>query len=267
MDFFKQQQQLFGFDKDAYFEAIAEVPVVNQAKLPSIMALLIGWAQQIAARSLAEKRAIAALASVEEQVKQRTHELAEKQRALEMANAKLQQQIAIVNRLSITDELTQLYNRRYFNTIFPKEIRRAARENTTLSFLTFDIDHFKQYNDHYGHQKGDEVLRAIGQTLKAQCHRASDTPFRLGGEEFGVIFLNLDCQEAKCFANKICHAIENLHIEHLSSSVARYITASFGLVTMRSHSELNMDYLYKQADDALYQAKAEGKNRVICITE
>lgn len=169
----------------------------------------------------------------------------------------------IIEQLSITDELTQLYNRRYFNTIFPKEIQRAAREKQTISFLIFDIDYFKQYNDNYGHQKGDDVLNVMGRVLKAHCQRASDIALRLGGEEFGVIFSDLNHEEALLFAEKIRIAIAATHIEHRFSHVADYITASFGLVTLLATPDLKMDYFYKQADDALYQAKNSGKNKVI----
>jgi diguanylate cyclase (GGDEF)-like protein len=182
---------------------------------------------------------------------------------LERVNSELEQKIAIIERLSITDELTQLYNRRHFNTLFPKEIQRAARENQNVSFLIFDVDYFKQYNDNYGHQKGDAVLRTIGLVLKMQCQRASDVPFRLGGEEFGVIFLNLNQTDAVNFADRVRVAIEQMQIEHLFSSVAKHITASFGLVTLPANLKLTMDDFYRQADEALYQAKKQGRNKVI----
>lgn len=204
-------------------------------------------------------------ASLEHKITERTRELADKQQDLERLNAELEQQIAIVERLSITDELTQLYNRRYFNTIFPKEIQRAAREKQTVSFLIFDLDCFKQYNDNYGHQKGDDVLKAIGQLLKTQCQRASDAAFRLGGEEFGVIFISLTQEEAWDFANTICQVIADMQIEHLFSSAAKHITASFGLVTLPATPDLNIDDFYKQADEALYQAKGTGRNKVVCM--
>lgn len=185
---------------------------------------------------------------------------------LEKVNAELKQKIAIIEQLAITDELTQLYNRRHFNLSFPKEIQRAVRENLTISFVIIDVDHFKQYNDNYGHQKGDEVLKTIGQVLKKQCQRASDIAFRLGGEEFGVIFLNLTDKEALEFANRIRLAIEQMKMEHLFNSASKYVTASFGLVTFSASANLSMNEFYKQADKALYQAKESGRNRVIIAT-
>ncbi|MDD5228506.1 MAG: diguanylate cyclase [Methylococcales bacterium] len=173
----------------------------------------------------------------------------------------------IATRLSMTDELTQLYNRRYFNIEFPKEIQRAARTSQMISFLILNIDYFKLYNDGYGHQKGDEVLCEIGQILKAQCQRAGDIPIRLGGEEFGIIFSGLTSQQALNFANRIKTTIQNAKIEHNFSGVDPYVTASFGLVTSAAGIRLTQMELYKQADQALYQAKHRGRNQVfqICI--
>lgn len=203
--------------------------------------------------------------TLEQKVTSRTQELSEKKQVLEQLNIELEQKLHLIEILAITDELTQLYNRRYFNAIFPKEIQRAARENAIISFLIFDIDHFKQYNDNYGHQKGDEVLKEIGAVLKKQCLRGSDIPLRLGGEEFGVIFSNLTPREAFLFANKIRQAIVDAQIEHCFNSASPYISASFGLVTTLSSPQIQMDDLYKQADHALYQAKDSGRNKVIQI--
>ena len=201
--------------------------------------------------------------TLEQKVAARTEELSEKKRTLEKLNSELEQKLNLIEILVITDELTQLYNRRYFNNIFPKELQRAARENMAISFLIFDIDHFKQYNDCYGHQKGDDVLKKIGAVLKKQCLRGSDIPLRLGGEEFGVIFSGLPVEEAFLFADKIRQAIADTQIEHVFNSAANCVTASFGLVTTLAHPHLNMDELYKQADDALYQAKDSGRNKVV----
>jgi diguanylate cyclase (GGDEF)-like protein len=203
--------------------------------------------------------------TLEQKVAQRTQQLYEKQQALEQVNLELEQQISIVEQLVITDELTQLYNRRYFNRIFPKEIQRAAREKQVISFLIFDVDHFKQYNDYYGHQKGDSVLQTIGEVLKVQCQRASDIPLRLGGEEFGIIFSGLNNGSILFFAERVRLAIADTKIEHRFSSTADIVTASFGLVSVQATPDLTMDELYKQADEALYQAKETGRNKVVQV--
>jgi diguanylate cyclase (GGDEF)-like protein/PAS domain S-box-containing protein len=164
-----------------------------------------------------------------------------------------------IEHLSITDELTQLYNRRFFNTKIEKEINRAKRENNYLSFLIMDIDYFKEYNDTYGHQKGDTALEKVSKVLKKYTNRSSDYAFRLGGEEFGII-TTLDEEKVIEFANNIKNAIEEIHIEHKKSSISKYLTISIGITSKVGSELLDTNTLYKEADDALYTAKNNGRN-------
>ena len=164
-----------------------------------------------------------------------------------------------IEHLSITDELTQLYNRRFFNTKIEKEINRAKRENTYLSFLIMDIDYFKEFNDNYGHQKGDFALEEVSKVLRKYTNRSSDFAFRLGGEEFGII-TRLDKERIMEFANNIKNEIEELHIEHKKSSISRYLTISIGITSRTGLNLLDSNTLYKEADDALYTAKNNGRN-------
>ena len=166
-----------------------------------------------------------------------------------------------VERLSITDELTQLYNRRFFNEKIEEEINRAKRENNCFSLLIIDVDYFKQYNDSYGHQKGDLALEKVANILKKKSSRASDFAFRLGGEEFAII-TTLDGKKIIEFANLIRTEIENLQIEHNSSLISKYLTISIGIVCQKGQEISNSDALYKEADDNLYEAKRLGRNRV-----
>ena len=161
--------------------------------------------------------------------------------------------------LSITDELTQLYNRRFFNTKIEKEINRAKRENTYLSFLIMDIDYFKEFNDTYGHQKGDFALEEVSKVLKKYTNRSSDFAFRLGGEEFGII-TRLDKEKIIEFANNIKIEIVELHIEHKKSSISEYLTISIGITSRTGLDLLDSNTLYKEADDSLYLAKNKGRN-------
>ena len=161
--------------------------------------------------------------------------------------------------LSITDELTQLYNRRFFNTKIEKEINRAKRENTYLSFLIMDIDYFKEFNDTYGHQKGDFALEEVSKVLKKYTNRSSDFAFRLGGEEFGII-TRLEKEKIIEFANNIKNEIEELHIEHKKSSISEYLTISIGITSRTGLDLLDSNTLYKEADDSLYLAKNKGRN-------
>ena len=167
----------------------------------------------------------------------------------------------IIEEISITDGLTNIYNRRYFDEIFPKIINEAKRKNELVAFVFMDIDHFKQYNDNYGHQKGDEVLINFAACLKQSLHRSSDYTFRLGGEEFAVVYQMETKEKAIEFANSLRKSIENLKMEHKYSSVSSYITASMGLICKHAN-EIVVDEIYKQADDLLYQAKRSGRNQV-----
>jgi len=156
----------------------------------------------------------------------------------------------------ITDALTEVYNRRYFNEMLPK------RDRKYLTFIMIDIDHFKQYNDTYGHQEGDDVLVQVAQAIASSLERSSDLCFRLGGEEFAVLCESLDPQEALKFAECIRENIEGLKIPHAKNSAGEFVTISLGLLTKKITGEVDTDMLYKEADDLLYAAKKNGRNRV-----
>lgn len=167
-----------------------------------------------------------------------------------------------IEEISITDGMTGLFNRRYFNDIFPRIINNAKRDAKSIAFLILDIDHFKQYNDTYGHQKGDEALIRVAKTIKDTFKRSGDVCFRLGGEEFGVIFTGNDEATALEMANGLRQNIESLCMEHIKNSASKYVTASMGLVLRANIEDMDMDTLYKDADELLYKAKESGRNRV-----
>lgn len=168
----------------------------------------------------------------------------------------------IIEEISITDGLTGIYNRRHFDKILPDYINNAKRNNEIITFVMMDIDHFKQYNDNYGHQKGDEVLIDVAKELKEYMKRADDYCFRLGGEEFGLLYKSNDISKSKEFALKILKGIENMKIEHKYSSVSDYITVSMGASCHDASNISNVDNLYKTTDDLLYKSKKEGRNKV-----
>jgi len=147
-------------------------------------------------------------------------------------NKKINKRKQKLEKLSITDPLTKLFNRRYFDEIFDKEVSIARREKKLFCLMYFDIDNFKSYNDTYGHQMGDDVLTNISTILKSNMKRPSDYAFRMGGEEFAAIF-----------------------------------SASFGVVyvdfTKNTNTEVYKKDLYKFVDDLLYKVKRKHKNRVI----
>jgi diguanylate cyclase (GGDEF)-like protein/PAS domain S-box-containing protein len=170
-----------------------------------------------------------------------------------------------VELLSITDGLTGLYNRRHFNDITPREINRAKRENGTLCFILLDIDNFKKYNDTYGHQEGDSVLIKVANSLNESFQRGGDFVFRLGGEEFGVLFNITDPDNILFVVERARAAIEALAITH-EKNPAGVVTASFGLIEIPlseiRDAEKDLETIYKRADDALYEAKTNGRNRI-----
>lgn len=167
-----------------------------------------------------------------------------------------------IEEISLHDELTTLYNRRYFNKVLHDELNRAKRDKKILSFMMMDVDYFKLYNDMYGHQEGDKVLYKISQVLKNYCKRAGDFAFRLGGEEFGIIFSDQKKEETEFFAETVRQAVENLKIEHSQNSISKFVTISIGLLSVYPLEQLTEDEIYKKADDLLYKAKESGRNKV-----
>ncbi|MDP5016321.1 MAG: diguanylate cyclase, partial [Dolichospermum sp.] len=165
-------------------------------------------------------------------------------------------------KMAIVDELTQLYNRRHFNNIFPQVYDKS--QGKLFAFLLIDIDIFKKYNDTYGHQEGDLVLIKLGQLLKQYFQKLGDFSFRLGGEEFAAFILVDSTQEALFLAENLKENIENLKIEHKNNPPFNLVTVSIGLKLSHLNFYENQEIIYQKADQALYQAKTKGRN-CICI--
>ena len=170
-----------------------------------------------------------------------------------------------LEKLSITDGLTSLFNRRHFDNIFPRQIEATKRNHTILAFVLIDIDHFKQYNDSYGHQEGDRTLKKVANTLKNTLMRPNDYVFRIGGEEFAMLFSIKNRDNAAMIANKAKKNIEDLKIEHIANSASAYITISLGVQIIDSLSMETTDTIYKKTDDALYRAKQNGRNQIAMV--
>lgn len=181
-------------------------------------------------------------------------QLKENQRILNKKNELLTQ-------LSYSDSLTGIYNRRKFDEVFPDKIKRFNRQNTILNFVLLDVDHFKLYNDTYGHYKGDNILRIIAATIKKRLSRQGDYFFRIGGEEFGVFFESNDETKALEFIHVIKHDIEALDIEHKKNTMHKKVTLSFGLVSIINRGQESKK-VYEEADRLLYEAKANGRNQI-----
>ena len=186
--------------------------------------------------------------SLEKKVKSKTKELEQKNSELE--------QIATV------DSLTDIYNRRYFDFIFNKEWYRHMRNKKGISLIICDIDFFKQYNDAYGHQKGDECLKIVGNIIKKACKRPTDIPVRYGGEEFALILPHTDLDGAVKIARDMQNELIVNNIKHEYSSVSDKLTFSFGVCSAVPEKGKEYSLLIKVADEALYRAKDNGRNRI-----
>lgn len=161
-----------------------------------------------------------------------------------------------------TDKLTGIPNRRYFDEIFLKELKRASREATPLTLLMVDIDHFKLFNDSYGHIAGDDCLQKIAHTLHSLVSRPGDVVTRYGGEEFAIILPNTDIK-AISLAEECRNSVEKLQILHKSSKISNYVTISIGVKTLYPDKKSSPRKIILEADKALYKAKELGRNRTI----
>ena len=183
---------------------------------------------------------------LEAMVAARTHELEE-------SNAKLAE-------LSSTDGLTGINNRRGFDAALESEWRRASRNGYTLALAMLDVDHFKAYNDHYGHQAGDQCLRAVAELIAAHGRRTSDLVARYGGEEFALLASATDGESAMQIARGICEGLAVLAIPHAKSPYG-VVTISIGVATSMADEAGSWTTLIEKADRALYRAKLDGRNR------
>jgi diguanylate cyclase (GGDEF)-like protein len=167
--------------------------------------------------------------------------------------------------LSNTDSLTDTLNRRSFPAVLEAEARRNWRQRTALSVTMVDVDFFKQYNDHYGHVRGDDVLVRVAQALKEVAQRSGDYVFRYGGEEFCVLCSGLNAaqaeEQAQVFAERLRTEVEALGLEHVGSSFGK-VTVSVGCHCSDTQHPVEPHRLVEAADKALYQAKLHGRNRV-----
>lgn len=176
---------------------------------------------------------------------------------------RLKQQADLLESLSLLDALTGIPNRRRFDEALASELKRALRDGTPLSLLMIDIDHFKQYNDYYGHGAGDGCLQRVAAELSQGVVRPSDLVARYGGEEFVVILPETDQASALQIAERLRQRIEKLGLTHACSAAEPVVTISVGVATQASIPENFLPQMLSDAaDKALYMAKEGGRNRV-----
>jgi diguanylate cyclase (GGDEF)-like protein len=192
-----------------------------------------------------------------------------KLRAMERI-ATMREQLYKANRelkmMSVKDGLTGLFNRRHFDETMEKELKRAERSNTSLSLILCDIDHFKLYNDNYGHLGGDDCLIAVAKAMMKVSIRPGDLVARYGGEEFAFILPDTDLQGAQVIAESIRQAIVALAITHEHSSATEHVTLSCGVASVQPQKHQDLvaltRVLIETADQGLYRAKENGRNQV-----
>jgi diguanylate cyclase (GGDEF)-like protein/PAS domain S-box-containing protein len=232
--------------------AVSASPIVRNGKMEGLVVAF----HDITGRKQSQERLTQAMA-----------DLAQSNRETERINTELMQANAELERISHSDGLTGVANRRHFDIFLDGEWRSAARADQSLSLIMIDIDYFKAYNDHYGHQGGDDCLKSVAGALGAALGRPRDLLARYGGEEFAVVLPDTSPEGALHVAENLHGAVERLHLPHVKSDASKYITVSLGVATMMPDAQASIPaVLIAAADKALYQAKMQGRNR-ICVAD
>jgi len=176
----------------------------------------------------------------------------------------LKQQRDVLRNLSIKDGLTGIHNRRYFDEFLNREWKRAQRiKDEPLALILMDVDHFKAYNDNYGHSEGDHCLKAVAAALNGRTLRAADLLARYGGEEFVCVLPNTSLECAVSIGEDLAERVRELALPHAYSSAADFVTLSMGAFAAVPSRESNPDALIVAADRNLYRAKETGRNRLV----
>ena len=189
--------------------------------------------------------------------------LVEMQRALVGVTQELNTANKELERLSTTDGLTGIANRRFFDQLSLREWQRCERMKKPMALIMVDVDHFKKYNDTYGHQGGDECLKAVAAQVARAAPRASDLAARYGGEEFVLVLGETTVDGAKWVANNIRQHVAELNIPHSASNIG-HVSVSCGVASLMPLEGMSFEILLKIADEALYKAKEQGRNTVVC---
>ena len=182
--------------------------------------------------------------------------------SLKTRNLQLQDARKQLAEQATIDEMTGLRNRRGVNIIINDELGRMKRAQLPVSLIVLDVDHFKTYNDNYGHPAGDQVLQRIATVMLELTNRSGEFAARMGGEEFAMFFPTMKLSAALEVAERVREGVLNLRIPHEKSLTAEFVTVSIGVVSCVPEWELEFDQLLQAADDALYESKTSGRNRI-----
>ena len=182
--------------------------------------------------------------------------------AVALAIAYFRARVAVLTKLSIMDGLTGIANRRRFNELLDERWIAATRSKLAISLVILDVDHFKLYNDRYGHQAGDECLKAVASVLRNVVRRKTDLCARYGGEEFVILMPMTEASAARALVERVAASLAERRILHEASPVSQMLTLSMGLATCVPSPNSDSEQLLARADDALYKAKKAGRNRI-----
>ena len=234
-----------GFEEAWLNERLRKRALVNQSKEPELVKISAAMWVNVYETRTPEGYLVSAWVDVSD--------LVLKGQLLEASNEQLAQQ-------SATDGLTGLANRRHFDEALKTEWLRAARRHSPLSLLMVDIDHFKRYNDHYGHLAGDECLRRVAHALSLCAHRAGELVARYGGEEFVILLPASDMTQACETAQRCLDQIMQEALPHDASNSSKLVTLSIGVACLQPKATLDASTLLKAADAAMYRAKSNGRS-------
>lgn len=198
----------------------------------------------------------------EEYGKAYNHSLQVANDKLAKINLELEAKNAELELLSSSDPLTRIYNRRYFDTYLLKEWYRAQRSKDYMSLILCDLDHFQAYNEAYGYQTGNTCLQNIAKIVEHFSRRPYDLSARFNGKKFAVILAHTDTAGAMIIANGIKDEIAKMAIPHIKSPNKGIVTLSFGIATMVPEKDKNCSELISMAEEALYESKREGRDRI-----
>lgn len=168
-----------------------------------------------------------------------------------------------IEEMSLTDSMTGLYNRRHYVTVMHDYINHVKRHGGSFALMMIDVDHFKGYNDTYGHLAGDNILNQLAEVFKTYTSRSGEYAFRMGGEEFAIVVGGMEKSDYYYLAERVRIAIETLQLPHQKNTASTYVTISMGIACFDSEREIECEQLYKEADGQLYIAKEMGRNRVM----